>query len=421
SPFYPVEPYYPGPSECKIEQVNLLYRHGARHPTLGAGARMASTLEKLLSASSLSPRLRFVESYEWQFNAGDLLPYGAKEGYIAGQIAFERYGALLGTGATFSSTPFLRVSLSQRVVDTATNWTLGFAAAGNFSTNIYSPVLIPESRTVNNTLDDKNCPNRDESISDARQAQFLATFAPTITAALNAEAPGSDLDDTDVVNLYFLCAFDSLLREGLSPFCLLFDTSTWKDLETYQDVGKFYLTGPGNPLGPVQGVGYVSELIARLTSQPVRNTTNINRPLDASPDTFPLDRKIYVDFSHDNQVVPIYAALGLYNNSTRTNFKASEVVPFAGRLAVEKYSCPSGSPTSISSRSKRAWKQYVRFVSNDRVMKSTCNEANTLASSNGTMCELEAFIDTLDYVTGANGNDEAEREWEKCVAQPTDS
>jgi hypothetical protein len=70
---------------------------------------------------------------------------------------------------------------------------------------------------------------------------------------------------------------------------------------------KFYGTGYGNELGPVQGIGYVAELLARLTQTPVsiwdnQGRTSVNHTLDDDPNTFPLDRKVYVDLSHDNQV-----------------------------------------------------------------------------------------------------------------------
>jgi hypothetical protein len=67
----------------------------------------------------------------------------------------------------------------------------------------------------------------------------------------------------------------------------------------------------GAPLGRVQGVGYVNELLARLTQAPVNDSTQTNTTLTANPATFPLDRTLYADFSHDNEMAAIYAAMGL--------------------------------------------------------------------------------------------------------------
>ena len=79
----------------------------------------------------------------------------------------------------------------------------------------------------------------------------------------------------------------------------------------------------GNPLGRVQGVGYVNELLARLTQTPVRDHTQTNRTLDGAPATFPLNRTLYADFSHDNQMAAIYAALGLFCMSLMTALTCS--------------------------------------------------------------------------------------------------
>jgi hypothetical protein len=84
----------------------------------------------------------------------------------------------------------------------------------------------------------------------------------------------------------------------------------------------------------VQGAGYVKELLARLTGQPVHDNTQTNRTLDSSSVTFPLDK----NFSHDNQMIFIYNALGLFvqprhldltvPNAMRTWFD-SKLVPFS--------------------------------------------------------------------------------------------
>jgi hypothetical protein len=66
-----------------------------------------------------------------------------------------------------------------------------------------------------------------------------------------------------------------------------------------QTLNKYYGYSHGNPLGPTQGVGFTNELIARLTSQPVNDHTTTNTTLDTSNTTFPLNRKLYADFSHD--------------------------------------------------------------------------------------------------------------------------
>lgn len=162
-------------------------------------------------------------------------------------------------------------------------------------------------------------------------------------------------------------------------------------------MNKFYGDAQGNYLGPSQGVGFVSELISRFTgdrSVALSDETSVNHTLDASATTFPLDRAIFADFSHDDPSTSIYAALGLFDktallsNTTYESFKqtngysAATTVPFAGRGYFEKMLCTSG-----------AEEEYVRVIINDRVYPLP----NCGADSHG-RCTLSAWVDSLTFV-----------------------
>lgn len=155
----------------------------------------------------------------------------------------------------------------------------------------------------------------------------------------------------------------------------------------------------GQPLGPVQGVGYINELLARLTGKPVQDNTQTNRTLDSSPTTFPLNRTMYADFSHDNQMIAIYAALGLFPQATppnpalpnpRRTWLASRLVPFSAQMITEKLACGST--------------EYVRiFVNDARQPLKFCG-----AGEDG-LCELGAFVASQSYARNDGSGD-----FEKC-------
>ena len=102
-------------------------------------------------------------------------------------------------------------------------------------------------------------------------------------------------------------------------------------------------------MGLVQGVGYINELIGRLANSPAHDDLQTNKTLLSSPKTFPLDRAMYVDFSHDNVIVTVFAAMGLFNQSSEPlnpteptkhgTWVISKMVPFSGHMAVERLSC----------------------------------------------------------------------------------
>lgn len=77
----------------------------------------------------------------------------------------------------------------------------------------------------------------------------------------------------------------------------------------------------------------------------------------SDPLTFPLDKQVYFDASHDNQITSILAAIGLKNGPalapasgplTGQVWITSQIVPFSGRLVTERLTCGSGT-------------RYVRF------------------------------------------------------------
>ncbi|KAI0782538.1 phytase [Abortiporus biennis] len=396
SPYFPAAPYRSPPAGCQITQANIIQRHGARFPTSGATARIKAALGKIQAVEDYKdPRLNFLRTFTYDLGADDLVGYGAAQSFDAGQEAFARYSHLI----TEENIPFVRASSSDRVVQSAVNWTLGFDFA---SQHKYTPpVSVIISEAGNDTLDDAMCPSAGSS--DPQTSAWLATYAPPITQRLNAHAPNANLTDTDTYNLISLCPFISVFKETASPFCSLFeeDTTAFPGFGYSGDLDKFYGTGYGQELGPVQGVGYINELIARLTNTPVRDNTQTNHTLDSSPKTFPLNRTLYADFSHDNQMIAIYAAMGLFRQpapldptkpSPERTWKASALVPFSARMVVERLDCTIGG-------------EAVRVLVNDAVQPlEFCG-----GESNDGVCSLDRFVQSQSFARGDGNGD-----WEKC-------
>ncbi|CAL1699910.1 unnamed protein product [Somion occarium] len=393
SPYFPVEDYRSPPKGCAVTQVNILQRHGARFPTSGAAKRIVVALEKLQSVEEFTdPRLNFLKTFTYALGEDDLIAFGVAQSFDAGREAFERYSQLV----SLDNLPFVRASSSERVVFSAMNWTQGFATA---SRNKFSPKLsVILDEAANDTLDDAMCPS--SGSSDEQTSEWLATYAPPITARLNSGAPNANLTDVDTFNLISLCPFETVFNEKDSPFCHLFaaEENAFSGFEYSGDLDKYYGTGYGQDLGPIQGVGYINELLARLTGTSVRDNTQTNRTLDSSPTTFPLNRTIYADFSHDNQMIAIYAAMGLFRQenaldptspSPRRNWRASRLVPFSARMVVERLQC--GSETS------------VRILVNDAL------QPLEFCDGKDGVCSLDAFVQSQTYA-----RNDGEGDFERC-------
>lgn len=146
----------------------------------------------------------------------------------------------------------------------------------------------------NDTLANHRCPNLDTSLASKAISEWATHFSAT-TAKLNTAAPGANLENRDIPGLMSLCSFDTLAHNRKSPWCDLFEVQDWEKLSYLFDLQKYYFTGPGNPLGKVQGIGYVTELLTRLTGERYidADQTQTNHTLNDSEETFPLDACIY--------------------------------------------------------------------------------------------------------------------------------
>lgn len=66
------------------------------------------------------------------------------------------------------------------------------------------------------------------------------------------------------------------------------------------DLFFWYDSAFGSPVARVQGIGYVQELVARLTHTPIAvHNSSTNATLDDDPATFPLGQSLYVDATHE--------------------------------------------------------------------------------------------------------------------------
>ena len=164
----------------------------------------------------------------------------------------------------------------------------------------------------------------------------------------------------------------------------------------------------GQRLGPVQGVGYINELLARLTGKPVEDHTQTNRTLDGSPRTFPLNRTIYADFSHDNLMVAVFSAMGLFKQPSHLDpttpdpsrtWIASQLVPFSTRLVVERIQCQSERSSANAEQ-----ETLIRILVNDAPQPlEFCG-----GDSRG-LCRLQDFVESQSF-----SRNDGQGDFEEC-------
>ena len=406
------------PEGCRIIFVQYLARHGARFPTKTNGENYRKLIDRI-KGTSLEGKYSFLREYEYNLGTEELTNMGRKELFNSGIQFYRRYASLIESNEAHVIAPFVRSSDSQRVIESADKFLDGLQRARLDSEGADKrkewrktpkvDVILGEYEGFNNSLNHGVCPNFEKNkLSDQELEEFTSTFVPAISKRLHQDGLG-DLSTSATTNFMDMCPFHTVAFNEdptnltLSPFCDLFTPEEWTSYDYLQSLKKYYGYGGGNPLGPAQGIGFANELIARLTNTSVHDHTSTNHTLDSNPATFPLiDTAIYADFTHDNGLIPIYFALGLYDgtkplpkshkqSTKETNgFSSAWTVPFAARASVEAMSC-AGEPEPL-----------VRVLVNDRVVPPHGCEPDSLGR-----CTLDNFVWALGFARGG-GN------WGSC-------
>ncbi|PIB01843.1 3-phytase A [Cercospora beticola] len=414
SPFYSVESRIPNdiPPACKVTFAQVLSRHGARDPTASKTKAYNATIQKIQTSAKAYPgKYAFLQKFEYTLGADQLTLFGEQQMINSGAKFYQRYKHLAS-----HLTPFFRSASEDRVVESALNFTQGFhrAKVADFLSGYrdgaypYPLVVISEDEGSNNTLNHGLCTQFEDgpvsSIADNAQKTWADVFVPPIQKRINKDLGGTSLGVSDTIYLMDLCPFSTVASPNgtISPFCDFFTVKEWHQYNYYETLNKYYGYSYGNPLGPTQGVGFANELIARLTNSAVQDDTSTNHTLDDDPATFPLQRQLYADFSHDNDMTAIFSALGLYtandplSNTTVTEasqadgYSASYTVPFAARAYFEKLQCAG------------LKEEQVRVIVNDRVLPMKQCGGDRLGR-----CSLSKFVDSLSFARSGG-------HWDQC-------
>jgi hypothetical protein len=401
------------PGGCTPTFAQLLSRHGARYPTAPKSAAYAALIRKIQSKTTeYSKEYAFLRNFTYDLGADDLTAFGRSQLVDSGTKFYRRYLELAR-----ESNPFVRAAGSDRVIASADFFINGFHDSKKTDPNSNNghirpelSVIISEEPGSNNTLDHGECKRfEDDHGFSEIEKQFGDAFVPAILSRVNSNLVGADLTAEELIYLMDLCPYQTVAdtpgATDLSPFCSLFSLDEWTSYDYLRSLEKYYHHGPGNLLGATQGVGFVNELIARLTRTPVKDSTTVNHTLDCDPKTFPLDRTLYADFSHDNIMVSIFTALGLFNSTPPllttaiqtpeelNGYAASWAVPFGAHAYVEKMKCNSTPALN---------EEYVRILLNDRVVPLHGCAVDDLGR-----CRLDDFVAGLSFAR--NGGD-----WAQC-------
>ncbi|KAI5451363.1 hypothetical protein NCC49_001672 [Naganishia albida] len=196
-----------------------------------------------------------------------------------------------------------------------------------------------------------------------------------------------------------MCPYETVAL-GYSAFCDLFTVEEWKAFEYRYDIMWWYGSSFGSPVARASGIGYVQELVSRLTHTRIEehnSTTNSSFHNDLQ---FPLNDALYVDFTHDTTFAELLPTLNLTSFAAsgtppldhipkHRSFISSKFCPFATNMQFQVLACGDTSSDEPT---------HIRLILNDGVVPLTglrgCPE-----DEEG-KCPIDTFVGALKEIIG---------------------
>ncbi|KAF2844728.1 phosphoglycerate mutase-like protein [Plenodomus tracheiphilus IPT5] len=387
------------PAGCDVTQMHLLYRHGARYPTSGAGPQKFA--QKLQNATktglAFSGELSFLSDWTYKLGAELLTPFGRSQNFMLGVAYRQLYGHLLNNFTEAGTLPVFRTESQDRMVKTAENFAAGFFGVPEYMSEVNIEILV-ETQGLNNSgapyeiCNNSNIASRG-SIGSTVATRFAANAFNSALARLQSEVSGINFTSTDAIAMLQLCSYETVAL-GYSAFCDLFSEEDFLNYEYYYDLSFYYNNGFGSPVAAAQGKGYLDEFLGRFTRKFPSANSALNETFDNTSTFFPLDQSIYADATHEVVVLDVLTAFNLTalfkgpplsasGNQRQNAFVASKIVPFATHFTAQVLSCPAYQPT-----------KQIRFIVNDAVVPIDESYPGCPADPNG-LCSFDNVVSVL--------------------------
>ncbi|KAK3935985.1 3-phytase A [Diplogelasinospora grovesii] len=399
---------WPVPKGGEIVQVQMLSRHGSRYPTTGSnvnefGDRIAAATEHLKARGQLS----FLNEWKYQLGHEILVPKGRQELFDSGVLHAYMYGNLYNPHSKI----IVRTTTQDRMLKSAENFMAGFFGL-EWPQNATVEVIIEEAGFNNSLAGYLNCPNAWRvGTGQAAARIWINNYLQNATARLSALVDGYDWTIEDTYAAQTTCPYETVAY-GYSRFCDLFTWDEWVGFGYSIDLAFYGDDGFGSPAGRATGIGYQQEVVARLKNHTLGYSgSQINVTLDNNTVTFPLNQSIYMDFSHDSNIISILTAFGLKqfgefldpsSYAGKHNFTVSHLTPFGARLDMEIIKTPKPLAADRSGYLEEGGEtKYVHFVLNQRTIPLGWSFPECDASRVDGWCELGKFLEVQDKMPAA--------------------
>ncbi|GFF88508.1 acid phosphatase PHO1 [Aspergillus udagawae] len=326
------------PQGCNVTRAAYLVRHAAIYANdFDYESYLEPFIQKLHNTTqdwSKAGSLSFLGKWSapiTEAHIEKLTRVGLQESMMFGVNIHDKY-------PDFKTPKKVWTSTAERTVKTAQGFVLGFT--GNQTTQIDLTHVGEYKHAAANSLTPyASCPAYSSSYGSKQSSEFVSHYTKPIIARLHAQAPSFNFTADDIVAMFELCGYETVIR-GSSPFCSLdiFSPNEWLAFEYGNDLMYFHNTGYGRELSPAIGFPWLNA------------TRTILADDSAAQD-------LYVSFTHRELPPTVLTALGLFNNSAYSGaydvnatmptntinygrvWKSSQILPFLTNIAIEKMSC----------------------------------------------------------------------------------
>ena len=167
------------PEGCDITQVLLLYRHGARYPTSGAGP--STFAQKIANADKgelfVSGELAFLGDWTYNLGAELLTPFGRSQNFLLGVKYRQLYGHLLNNFTAAGTLPVFRTESQDRMVKTAENFAAGFFGIPEYLSEVNIEILVEAPGSNNSGAPYETCINSNVASRGSIGSKLATDFA----------------------------------------------------------------------------------------------------------------------------------------------------------------------------------------------------------------------------------------------------
>ncbi|KAA0193386.1 Multiple inositol polyphosphate phosphatase [Fasciolopsis buskii] len=375
-------------ASCNLVHVNALFRHGTRSPTQKDMVKSKNLFERLLSNPNIKLPKRFRDQpvpFENQTSKG-LLPRGFEEHHLLGQLFRARMDRYMKVN--ISNVQFYASSI-QRAIDSSRSFYHGFSGM---------PPLSPKYASVGcgSDVEPNDCPSdvvteRYKFIQEADKLLRFFTYCkryveeiesnkssvmeylkfregPEVRRVVNNvrsrhSLPAAEFSENDIFLMYAVCSYEVAAEtnpfKDHSPWCDFLRPNEAPVYEYMSDLKHYWRKSYGYELNYVQSCPLVGEMLRQIRNAAhlykISQKSNQESAHEVPQATF--------WFGHAETLLPVVAALGLFNDSVdgskslsftaddfirwqdkrRMNppspmmFRAGHIAPFSGNLALQLY------------------------------------------------------------------------------------